>query len=169
MADATPGPALSDLLAADAITIGADAPDWRAAVRAAGDALVESGATSTAYTDEMIAAVEELGPYMVIAPGIALAHSRPSPAVFRAGVSIVTLREPVAFGHAQNDPVRLVVGLAAPDEEGHVTALSTLAGFLADAERLEALIAARTPDEVRRMVASFEEEQAAAAPEGMPT
>jgi mannitol/fructose-specific phosphotransferase system IIA component (Ntr-type) len=50
-----------------------------------------------------------------------------------------------------------------------VTALSTLAEFLADAARLEALIAARTPDEVRRMVASFEEEQAAAATEGMPT
>jgi ascorbate PTS system EIIA or EIIAB component len=169
MADARPGPALSDLLAAGAITIGADAPDWRAAVRAAGDALVEGGATGAAYTDEMIAAVEELGPYMVIAPGIALAHSRPSPAVLRAGISIVTLGHPVAFGHAQNDPVRLVVGLAAPDEEGHVTALSTLAEFLADAARLEALIAARTPDEVRRMVASFEEEQAAAATEGMPT
>lgn len=169
MVDATPGPALTDLLAADAIAIGADAPDWRAAVRAAGDRLVAGGATRAAYTDEMIAAVEELGPYMVIAPGIALAHSRPSPAVLRAGMSIVTLRQPVTFGHPQNDPVRLVVGLAAPDEEGHVTALSTLAEFLADATRLEALIAARTPDEVRRMVASFEEEQAAPTTEGVPT
>ena len=171
MADAPPagGPSLSDLLAADAVTIGADASDWRAAVRAAGDALIRGGATTGAYTDEMIAAVDELGPYMVIAPGIALAHSRPSPAVLRAGISIVTLRQPVTFGHPQNDPVRIVVGLAAPDEEGHVTALSTLAEFLADAERLEALIGAGSPDEVRRMVASFEEEQTAPATEGMPT
>jgi PTS system ascorbate-specific IIA component len=171
MADATPsaGPRLSDLLAADAITIGAEAPDWRAAVRAAGDRLVQGGATRAAYTDEMIAAVEELGPYMVIAPGIALAHSRPSPSVLRAGISIVTLHQPVAFGHPQNDPVRLVVGLAAPDEEGHVTALSTLADFLSDPARLEALIAAETPDQVRHMVARFEEEQAAAATEGIPT
>jgi PTS system ascorbate-specific IIA component len=169
MVDATAGPPLSDLLAADAIAIGADAPDWRAAVRAAGDRLVRGGATRAAYTDEMIAAVEELGPYMVIAPGIALAHSRPSPAVLRAGISVVTLRQPVTFGHPQNDPVRLVVGLAALDEKGHVTALSTLAEFLADATRLEALIAARTPEEVRGMVASFEEEQAAPTTEGEPT
>jgi PTS system ascorbate-specific IIA component len=106
---------------------------------------------------------------MVIAPGIALAHSRPSPAVLRAGISIVTLRQPVAFGHPQNDPVRLVVGLAALDEEAHVTALSTLAEFLADPARLEALIAAETPDQVRHMVARFEEEQAAAATEGIAT
>lgn len=150
---------LSELLSPEAIRIGADASNWRAAVRAAGDRLVESGATRPAYTDEMIAAVEELGPYMVIAPGIALAHSRPSPAVLRAGVSLVTLRHPVPFGHRQNDPVRLVVGLAAPDEEGHVTALATLAEFLADGTRLEGLIQAVSPDAVRRMVRTFESEQ----------
>lgn len=159
--EANPGAKLSDLLSAEAIWIGADAPNWRAAVRAAGDRLVLSGATRDAYTDEMIAAVDELGPYMVIAPGIALAHSRPSPAVLRAGVSVVTLSHPVPFGHRQNDPVRLVVGLAAPDEEGHVTALSTLAEFLADSTRLEALIGAGSPDEVQDMVRSFEKEQTA--------
>ena len=76
-----------------------------------------------------------VGPYIVIAPGIALAHSRPSPAVLRAGISLVTLLEPVAFGHRENDPVRLVIGLAAVDEEGHITALSTLAEFLSDETR----------------------------------
>ena len=150
---------LSELLSPEAIRIGADASNWRAAIRAAGDKLVESGATRSAYTDEMIAAVEELGPYMVIAPGIALAHSRPSPAVLRAGMSLVTLRHPVPFGHRQNDPVRLVIGLAAPNEEGHVNALATLAEFLADGTRLEGLIQAVSPDAVRRMVRAFESGQ----------
>ena len=73
-ADVVPGPRLSQLLTAKAIRIGATATDWRAAVRLAGDALVNSGATAPAYTDEMVATVEQLGPYIVIAPGIALAH-----------------------------------------------------------------------------------------------
>ncbi|HEX5038893.1 MAG TPA: PTS sugar transporter subunit IIA [Candidatus Limnocylindria bacterium] len=149
-------PELSTLLSVDAIRIGASAADWRAAIREAGDALVSSGATTDAYTDEMIAAVEELGPYIVIAPGIALAHSRPSPAVIRAGMSLVTLAEPVTFGHSRNDPVRLVVGLAAPDEDGHVTALSTLAEFLADEGRQQELLSAETADDVARMVRGFE-------------
>ena len=159
-ADVAPGPGLSHLLSAEAIRLGASAEDWRAAVRLAGDALAASAATEPAYTDEMIATVEQLGPYIVIAPGIALAHSRPSPAVHRAGISLVTLAEPVNFGHRTNDPVRLVVGLAAPDEEGHITALSTLADFLSDEHRREALFGAATREDVLRLVVAFEQRQA---------
>jgi PTS system ascorbate-specific IIA component len=155
-----PSPGLSALLSIKAIRIGASARDWRAAVRLAGDALVASGATAPAYTDEMIATVEELGPYIVIAPGIALAHSRPSEAVHRAGISLVVLNEPVNFGHRQNDPVRLVVGLAAPDEEGHVTALGTLAEFLADDGRRDELLRSTGPDDLLRLVEAFEGDQA---------
>ena len=57
------GPRLTQLLPVDAIRIGETAADWRAAVRLAGDALVASGATTPAYTDEMVATVEQLGPY----------------------------------------------------------------------------------------------------------
>jgi ascorbate PTS system EIIA or EIIAB component len=154
------GPRLSRMLAVEAICIGGRAKDWRAAVRLAGDALVASGATTPAYTNEMVATVEQLGPYIVIAPGIALAHARPSPAVRRAAISLVTLLEPVEFGHRENDPVRLVIGLAAVDEEGHITALSTLAEFLSDQTRREGLFKAADAAEVAQMVRAFEESQA---------
>ena len=163
--DAHPGgPRLTQLLPIDAIRLGETAADWRAAVRLAGDALVASGATTPDYTDQMVATVEQLGPYIVIAPGIALAHSRPSPAVLRGGISLVTLLEPVAFGHRENDPVRLVIGLAAVDEEGHITALSTLAEFLSDEKRREGLIGAAAAGEVVQMVRAYEEGLAADTP-----
>ena len=163
------GPRLTQLLPVDAIRIGETAADWRAAVRLAGDALVASGATTPAYTDEMVATFEQLGPYIVIAPGIALAHSRPSPAVLRAGLSLVTLLEPVAFGHPENDPVCLVIGLAAVDEEGHITALSTLAELLSDETRREGLIGAVEAREVAEMLRSFEDSQAREVLSGDPT
>ncbi|MCZ7538302.1 MAG: PTS sugar transporter subunit IIA [Acidimicrobiia bacterium] len=153
------GPRLTQLLAVDAIRLGETAADWRAAVRLAGDALVASGATTPAYTDEMVATVEQLGPYIVLAPGIALAHSRPSPAVLRAGISLVTLVEPVRFGHRENDPVRLVIGLAAVDEEAHITALATLAEFLSDETRREELIGAAGARDVVQLVRAFEQSQ----------
>jgi len=155
---------LSDLLPETAIRLHVPAADWRAAVRASGDALIAGGATTEAYSDEMIATVEQLGPYIVIAPGIALAHSRPSPAVLRPGVSIVTLAEPVPFGNQANDPVRLVVGLAAPDDTSHVEALATLAGLLADIASREALLAARNAGEVRDVIARYEGGMDAAQP-----
>nr|WP_328706950.1 PTS sugar transporter subunit IIA [Clavibacter zhangzhiyongii] len=90
----------------DAVTLGAEAADWRAAVRLAGDALVRTGAATADYAEAMIRVVEEFGAYVVIAPGLALAHARPGPETLADGLAVVTLREPVAFGHAHNDPGR---------------------------------------------------------------
>lgn len=154
---------LRGLLPASAVRLGARAADWREAVRLAGDALVAAGATTDAYTGEMIGTVESLGPYIVIAPGVALAHSRPSPAVVRTGLSLVTLAVPVPFGHRQNDPVWLVLGLAAPDDSGHVDALAMLADFISDDARREALRGTTDVGEVLAQVAAFEDAEGAPA------
>jgi PTS system ascorbate-specific IIA component len=143
---------LVEQLPENAIVTRARAADWRAAIRLAGDALVATGATTDDYTDEMIAAVDTHGPYIVVAPGFALAHSRPSPAVLRTGMSWVSLAEPVEFGSGANDPVRLVVGLAAVDHDAHLSAMSGLAAVLADEDVLNELIAATSADEVRRLL-----------------
>jgi PTS system ascorbate-specific IIA component len=132
------------------------AADWQAAITLAGDALVAGGVTTDDYTAEMIAAVDKLGPYIVIAPGLAIAHSRPSPAVLRAGLSWVTLEQPVSFGHKKNDPVSLVIGLAAPDHEGHLEMMQALASVLMNADLLAALKAADSPAEVLRLMSNPE-------------
>ncbi len=151
-------PSLLELLPSESIVLGATARDWRAAVRLAGDALVASGAATADYAGEMIATVEQLGPYIVIAPGIALAHSRPSPAVLATGLAWVTLAEPVPFGHPDNDPVTLVLGLAARDEDGHVDALAALANLLADDERRAGLLGLTSPEDVRAAIRTYEAE-----------
>ena len=143
---------LAEHLPAGSIITKADAADWRAAVRHAGDALVATGATTDAYTDQMIATVEDLGPYIVIAPGFALAHARPSEAVKRTGISWVTLAEPVEFGNQENDPVHLVVGLAAMDHDSHIDVMSALADVLDDEATLAEAIAAETPEQVREIL-----------------
>ena len=131
------------------ITTKANAQDWRAAVRLAGDGLVEAGITTHQYTDEMIAAVEEHGPYIVIAPGIALAHSRPAESVLKGGLSWVSLETPVEFGHASNDPVSLVIGLAAIDHTAHIEVLKAVASVLSNKKARAELEAATSEGEVR--------------------
>lgn len=140
--------AFSDELTEDAIEVRAEASDWRDAVRRAGALLTAVGVATDDYTDEMIATVEKLGPYIVLAPGIALAHSRPSPAVQRAGVSWLQLAEPVEFGHEKNDPVWLVVALAALDHDGHLGLMSGLAAVLGDTDLLARLREADSPARV---------------------
>ncbi|PFG30002.1 PTS sugar transporter subunit IIA [Paramicrobacterium agarici] len=143
---------LADQLPDAAVATRAHAADWRDAVKLAGRGLVDQGATTDRYTDEMLQAIDDHGPYIVIAPGFALAHSRPSDAVLHTGLSWVALDEPVEFGSEANDPVRLVVGLAATDHKAHLDVMAELAGVLADEAVLDELMHADTAGDVRAIL-----------------
>ncbi|MEU5582557.1 PTS sugar transporter subunit IIA [Streptomyces huasconensis] len=144
--------ALNEILPVEAVLLDVPAADWREAVRRAGDLMVATGAATDPYTAEMIRNVEENGPYIVIAPGLAFAHARPSPAVLGTGMSWVRLAEPVEFGHESNDPVELVVGLAAQDASAHTAAMGALARLLADPDTARALREAPTPRAVHALL-----------------
>lgn len=122
---------------------------WRESFELAGAGLVDSKRTVPAYTQEMIQAFEELGPYMVIAPGIALAHGRPSESVIETGLSLVTLATPIEFGSESNDPVSLVIGLAAIDHDSHIDLMAALSELLMNEEKVTLLRNATKEAEVR--------------------
>ncbi|MFK0260439.1 PTS sugar transporter subunit IIA [Streptomyces angustmyceticus] len=151
--------ALNDLLPTAAVRLDVRVADWRDAIRTAGGLLVETGATTEIYTAEMIRNVEENGPYLVIAPGFAFVHARPSPAVLRTGMCWVRLETPVEFGHEANDPVHLVVGLAAEDSGAHTAAMAALAQLLADPETARALQDAADPEALHTVLAGTEGER----------
>jgi len=136
---------LSGLLTEDCIALDVDAATWEESVLAAGGLLERAGIAGPAYTGAMIDNVETNGPYIVVAPGFAFAHARPSEAVHRTGMSWVRLAHPVAFGHKTNDPVDLVVALAATDAGAHATAMAQLAQVVGNPEKRAALGAAATP------------------------
>lgn len=129
------------------VRLGAQAADWRDAVAAAGDVLIALGSVDATYTQRMVDVIEEFGAYVVIAPGLALAHARPGHDVHEDGLSLVTLAEPVAFGHAHNDPVSVVVGLAVTTADAHVTGIADLANAFNDPGLVPALSAATDPAE----------------------
>ncbi|KIU03497.1 MULTISPECIES: PTS sugar transporter subunit IIA [unclassified Frigoribacterium] len=136
----------------EAVVIGARVADWREAVRVAGHALVDSGAAREGYGDEMVRMIDEHGPYVVIAPGLVLAHARPGDDVVRDGLAVVTLAEPVPFGHPHNDPVSVVLGLAIVTVGGHLESIADLANVFNEASVIPALAAATSVDEVRRLM-----------------
>lgn len=124
---------------AEAIELDRECADWREAVRASGELLVGIGAATEAYTEAVVAAVEELGPYIVLAPGIAIAHARPEDGALAVGFSLVRLGTPIEFGSKHNDPVEFVFAFSSPDKEQHISALATLADFIEAGENLEKL------------------------------
>lgn len=125
-------------VASVAARTGVAAARWEDAVRAAAHLLVEIDAADAAYEERCVGIVREQGPYIVIAPGVALAHARPEDGARHIAVSVAVLSSAVAFGHPANDPVDVVFAFASPDKDSHVALLGRLARALADglAERI---------------------------------
>ena len=140
---------LEQALGQGSIKLQQSCVSWRETFELAGLGLVESSRTTSAYTNEMIQAFEELGPYMVIAPGIALAHGRPSESVLATGLSLVTLSTPVVFGSTANDPVSLVIGLAAVDHDSHIDLMAALSELLMSEDTVKFLLKATNESQVR--------------------
>ncbi|CAN5348028.1 PTS sugar transporter subunit IIA [soil metagenome] len=134
-----------------AVQLGASATDWRRAVALAADGLTRAGAAAPEYALAMVQMIEQHGPYVVIAPGLALAHARSGPDVLADGLSVVTLTTPVSFGHPYNDPVRVVIGLAVASG-GHLSFVSSLANVFNDSDAVDRIAAATSADEVRAIL-----------------
>lgn len=117
------------LTAVDA-QVGVRAAGWREAIALACRPLVDAGAVEPRYVTACAALIDEHGPYIVLAPGIALAHARPEDGVHGVGLTVAVLDEPVRFGHPANDPVDLVFAFASPDRDQHVGLLAALSRAL---------------------------------------
>lgn len=147
---------MSELLAAfgeDSILIREKVGDRELAIKIAGELLVNSGKVEPSYVQSMLDAVAKFGPYIVIAPGIALAHGKPGDDVIDTGLSLLVLKTPINFEHQQNDPVSLVFGLAARDHESHISIMASLAEVLSDQAKVDSLLRSTDSDQIRDLLA----------------
>lgn len=117
---------------------------WQEAGDAVGQHLVDSGKVEQRYVDQMKQNVEEIGPYIVVAPGVALFHARPEDGVLEPSLALITLEEPVKFGHPENDPVDIVIAFGAENKESHIPALMKLAEQLGNPKVIDHVRNAKT-------------------------
>lgn len=145
-------PMLKEVLTEKLIDLHYHAENRDEAVRRSGELLVKNNLATDAYIEGMIKNVEVNGTYIVIAPGIAMPHARPEEGALDIGFSIVTLAEPVVFGHPKNDPVKIVIGLCAVDHQTHLKALAELVEILSHEENVEHFLKAKEAKEILAMV-----------------
>ncbi len=105
------------LIENNSIKLNQKAADWKAAVKIGTDMLVASGAIEPRYYDNIISKVEELGPYIVLAPGLAMPHARPDEGVIKTAFALTTLSEPVDF---DGESISVLVTLAGSDSDTHL-------------------------------------------------
>ncbi len=150
-------PMISDILADRHILLQQNANNWQEAMRQVAKPLIDDQTIQPEYADAMIDSIHELGPYIVIGPGIALAHARPGLYVNRLGVSIMTLNPPVNFNNEYNDPVSIIFCLAAIDNDSHLKIMSTIVKLINEDGKIEELSSKTNLTDFKKVLFALEE------------
>jgi PTS system ascorbate-specific IIA component len=131
-----------DWLSIDNVRILERANDWRDAIYRSVEPLEEHGFVESRYKDEIIKNVEEFGPYIVIAPQIAMPHARPEQGAVKTQIGVTLFGEEVFFD-GKDTPARLFVTLAAQDSDSHMDALMKISELLSDEGMVEKILASK--------------------------
>ena len=141
------------LLENRSIRLQAEATTWQEAVKIGVDLLVAADVVEPRYYQAILEGVERFGPYFVIAPGLAMPHGRPEEGVKKTGFALVTLKTPLPFNHEDNDPVDLLITLAAEDATAHQeVGIMQIVNLFEDEANFDRLRACRTEQEVLYLI-----------------
>jgi mannitol/fructose-specific phosphotransferase system IIA component (Ntr-type) len=146
---------LNEMITLETIQVMTNVKDWKEAIRTAAEPLLKKGSINQDYVKAMINNVLEMGPYIVVAPRIALAHARPEQGVNQMGISLLCLKESVSFSKEDRHDVNLIIVLAAVDSETHLTVLSQLARLLSDDNGLSSIFHAESALEVMPIINQY--------------
>jgi len=142
------------LLSKESIALNIEVNSPEEAISVSGDLLMKAGVIRKEYIDAMVDGFKKVGPYIVVAPGIAIPHARPEYGALESGFSIVRLRTPIKFGHKMNDPVQLVCAMASNDNNGHIEMLRMLSSILGDSSKLAKILTAKDISEVYQNISN---------------
>lgn len=145
---------LRDSLAQNhSIRLQVEASSWQEAVKYGVDLLVAADVVEPRYYQAILDSVAQFGPYFVIAPGLAMPHGRPEEGVKKTGFALVTLKTPLVFNHESNDPVDILITLAASDVNAHQeVGIMQIVNFFEDERNFDRLRACRSEQDVLDLI-----------------
>jgi len=146
---------LYDILKQEAIQINVECTDWKEAIRASAKYLLKNNYITPYYIERMIQNVMENGPYIVFAPGFALAHESLDSGSLKLGMSLIRLKTPVPFGKQEMDPVEWICCLSAIDKETHLKAMFQLMNLLYNQEYRKRLQQSYSEQEIYELIVRF--------------
>lgn len=121
---------------------------WEEAIRVSAEGLLKGGYVEESYVDSMVSSVVEYGPYIVIAPDIAMPHARPEAGTNKVGFSIMVCEEPVKFSDDPSQNARLFVTLSCVSADTHLQMIQALVGILGEQEKVDKIFNVKTKEEL---------------------
>lgn len=132
------------------IQISRSLSSWKQCIRAAGQCLLDNQSINRHYLDTIINQLEYYGPYMFINDDVILAHAKPEDGVHRLDTSFLILPESVTFSEYRK--AKLVIILAAEDQEKHLRILQDIIALVTATDFIEQVVTCKTATEVMQMI-----------------
>ena len=136
-----------ELLLKENVQILDGADDWKEAVRKSAKPLENGNFVTANYAEAIISNVEELGPYICIAPHVAMPHARPEQGALKTQIAVTLFRNEIIFNR-DDARANLFITLSAADADSHLEMLVKLSELLQDESTAEKIFAAQSVDEL---------------------
>ena len=147
---------LTTLLTPNVIQVVESANDWRDAIKIACNPLINNKFIEPRYIDAIIQSHEKIGPYYVLGRGIAMPHARPEDGVNQLSLGLTVIKQGVEFGSEGNDPIKLLIVLAATDSNSHIGAIAKLAELFDNQEDIDSIMQSENVDDILNIIAKYE-------------
>lgn len=128
---------------------------WPEALALCARPLLEMNVITPGYVTAIVQQHHALGPYYVLAPGLAMPHARPEEGAKALGLSLLKLKQGVSFEAGEFDPVNVIIMLAAPDKQSHIEMISALAELFSSDDDLAQLHSVNTLEEIKTIIERF--------------
>ena len=128
---------------------------WPQALDICARPLLKTDVIEPAYVTAIVEQHQRLGPYYVLAPGLAMPHARPEEGTKGLGLSLLKLQQGVSFGSEEFDPFDIIIMLAAPDKQSHIEMISALAELFSSDEDMNKLHQATNIQEIKTIIARY--------------
>lgn len=137
------------------ITLQESVEDWPQALELCAKPLLDLQVIEPEYVTAIIQQHHTLGPYYVLAPGLAMPHARPEEGAKGLGLSLLKLKQGVSFGAGEFDPVDVIIMLAATDKNSHIEMISSLAELFSSDTDMAELHQVNTLEEIKTIINRF--------------
>lgn len=146
---------LDTLLTKDTIAIINSVDSWEDSIKLACKPLVSNKSIEARYIDAIIKSTNDLGPYYVVGPQMAMPHASPDSGVNKIALSLLVVKNGVNYNSDGNDPVKLIVVLAATDNNSHVDIMGKLADFFMCEDDVKQVIDAKDVNHILSIIQKY--------------
>ncbi len=127
---------------------------WQEAIRLSSQLLLEQGYIDESYIEKMIENVNEFGAYIVIAPQIAMPHSRPEHGVIRGGFAVTIFNREIDICGSK---AKAFITLACSHNNHHLKMMQMIALALNTKDKINSFVNAQNKQQIVTIFGGYDE------------